>query len=70
MPAGCGVWIGRPFASNPLTQFTFTNGLPEQELPVVAIEHVEVAVAIRPQHRFARRAPPVMSASTGTCTES
>ena len=32
VPGGCGVWIGRPFASRPLAQFTFTNGVPEQEL--------------------------------------
>ena len=33
-PGGCGVGIGRPFASRPLAQFTLTNGVPFKNLPV------------------------------------
>ena len=49
-----GTRCGRPFASKPSIQFTFTYGLPEQELAGRAIEHVHQAVAIRPQHHLAR----------------
>ena len=61
------MFCGRPFASRPLVQVTFDERLAEQELAGRAIEHVEEAVAIAEQHRLARRALPLMSASTGTC---
>ena len=51
--------IGRPFASRPLAQFTFTNGLPCEKFPGGAIQHVEKSVAIAPQHQLARRALPI-----------
>ena len=34
MPAGCGVWIGWPFASSPLAQFTLDERLTEDRTPV------------------------------------
>ena len=34
MPLGCTVWMGLPFESKPLIQFTFTNGLPSMNFPV------------------------------------
>ena len=51
--------IGRPLASRPLAQFTFTNGAPGEERAGLAVEHVEEAVAVGPQHRLGRRAAPV-----------
>ena len=70
-PGGCGVWIGRPFSSSPLAQFTLTNGLPSRNLPVDAIEHVEESVAVGQHHQLrAARPATCVSASTGTCVES
>ena len=34
-PGGCGVGMGRPFASSPLAQLTFTNGVPKRKRPFV-----------------------------------
>src|SRR5262245_20603593 len=35
IPGGCGVLIGRPFASKPLIQLMRTNGLPRRNVPFV-----------------------------------
>ena len=61
MPSGVGNFtrFGRPFASKPSSQLVFTYGLPLRNSPVVAVEHVHHAVAVRPQHHLARTALPL-----------